>query len=72
MVISSYLLVAMFDFALKNWRKIGVFGVNFRLQKSSNPYAITLSQSTGFMVGNSSTSRMELLSVSSITMRSMP
>ena len=29
-------------------------------------------QSTGFMVGNSSTSRVELESVKSITMRSMP
>jgi len=29
-VLRSYLLVAMLDFALNNWRKIGVFGVNFQ------------------------------------------
>lgn len=68
MAMSSDLLVAIFDFTLT----IGVFGVYFRFQKSSNPYAISLSQSTGFMVGNSSTSRIELLSVSSMTMRSIP
>jgi len=48
------------------------FEVNFRFFKSQAPCAPAVPYSTGFIVGNSRTSRIAWLSVSSIVILSMP
>ena len=55
-----------------NWCTIGVFGVQIHRESSQNPCPARLYLSRVFMVGNSSTSLIAWLSVSSMVMRSMP